>query len=290
MISEHSVHTGHNTMQVGAKHLTSYFFLLIMAADFSFADKISSPVTFSEVMELHATLHRSAQGVTSSYGPDHNQSILRLDGPRKSGVLMLIHGGCWSNAYGRDHILPMAATLSTLGHDVWVPEYRRIGDDGGGWPGSVGDIIEATRFVVTNTGRQPILIGHSAGGHLALRAAQTGLSIKGVIGLAPITDLISYGGQPGSCQTMVAPFMGDKDFSPNPAYREASVNQNDINVPVFIVIGGKDAIVGKDQIDSFSSEHVAVVADAGHFDVIHPHTEAFTAVLRALAIVQKAGP
>ena len=101
-----------------------------------------------------------------------------------------------------------------MGYDVWVPEYRRVGDEGGGWPGSLEDIVAAVEFVTDKTGQPPILVGHSAGGHLALRAAQTGLAIDGVVGLAPITDLVSYGAESGSCQSMVAPFMGDETYSP----------------------------------------------------------------------------
>ena len=109
------------------------------------------------------------------------------------------------------------------------------------------------------------------------------------MGLAPITDLVAYGAQSGSCQSMVAPFMGDEAYLPDENYQDASVTLSDISVPISIVIGAEDPIVGQDQVASFSTEQLTLVEGAGHFDVIHPETEAFTAVLRALETLQKAG-
>ena len=247
---------------------------------------IAAPVTYSDVLELPF----SSTMREHSYGHTPLNTVVNIhEGGTSRGVAVLVHGGCWSNAYDRHHALPMAEALSEAGYDVWIPEYRRVGDAGGGWPGSLEDIVTVATFVTGKTGRRPILIGHSAGGHLALRAAQTGLEVEGVVGLAPITDLVAYGAQSGSCQSMVAPFMGDEAYSPNENYQDASVTLSDISVPISIVIGAEDPIVGQDQVASFSTEQLTFVEGAGHFDVIHPETEAFTAVLRALETLQKAG-
>lgn len=247
---------------------------------------ISEPVSFGDVLEL--PIAEVAQ--TQDYGSSPQNTVVNIRGSDSSrGVVTLIHGGCWSNAYDRNHALPMAEALSTMGYDVWVPEYRRVGDEGGGWPGSLEDIITAVEFVTDKTGQQPILVGHSAGGHLALRAAQTGLAIDGVVGLAPITDLVSYGAESGSCQSMVAPFMGDDTYSPDENYRDASINLNAITVPVAVVIRDEDPIVGASQVAVFDSGQVIKVKGAGHFDVIHPKTEAFSAVLVALEAMKERG-
>ncbi len=247
---------------------------------------ISEPVSFGDVLEL--PIAEVAQ--TQDYGSSPQNTVVNIRGSDSSrGVVTLIHGGCWSNAYDRNHMLPMAEALSSMGYDVWVPEYRRVGDEGGGWPGSLEDIIAAVEFVTDKTGQEPILVGHSAGGHLALRAAQTGLAIDGVVGLAPITDLVSYGAESGSCQSMVAPFMGDDTYSPDENYRDASVNLNAITVPVAVVIGDEDPIIGASQVAVFDSGQVIKVKGAGHFDVIHPKTEAFSAVLAALEAMKERG-
>jgi acetyl esterase/lipase len=247
---------------------------------------ISEPVSFGDVLEL--PIAEVAQ--TQDYGSSPQNRVVNIRRSDSSrGVVTLIHGGCWSNAYDRNHTLPMAEALSTMGYDVWVPEYRRVGDEGGGWPGSLEDIITAVEFVTDKTGQQPILVGHSAGGHLALRAAQTSLAIDGVVGLAPITDLVSYGAESGSCQSMVAPFMGDDTYSPDENYRDASINLNAITVPVAVVIRDEDPIVGASQVAVFDSGQVIKVKGAGHFDVIHPKTEAFSAVLVALEAMKERG-
>jgi acetyl esterase/lipase len=244
---------------------------------------ISEPVSFGDVLQL--PIAEVAQAL--DYGSSPQNTVINIRGSDSSrGVVTLIHGGCWSNAYDRDHTLPMAEALSTMGYDVWVPEYRRVGDEGGGWPGSLEDIIAAVEFVSAKTRQPPILVGHSAGGHLALRAAQTGLAIGGVVGLAPITDLVSYGAESGSCQSMVAPFMGDEIYSPDASYRDASVTLNAINIPVAVVIGKEDPIVGASQIAVFDAVQVNTVDGAGHFDVIHPETEAFSAVVKALEAIK----
>ena len=244
---------------------------------------VSNPVSFEDVAQLPVAAVTSAQAYASA---PQNTVINIRESDASRGVITLIHGGCWSNAYDRNHSLPMAEALSSAGYDVWVPEYRRVGDAGGGWPSTLEDIIEAIEFVIEKTGEQPILVGHSAGGHLALRAAQAGVAVAGVVGLAPITDLVAYGAEAGSCQSMVAPFMGDDTYSPDDSYRDASVTLNAITAPVAIVIGKDDPIVGATQVNGFETGQVTTVEDAGHFDVIHPKTEAFSAVLTALETIK----
>ena len=146
-----------------------------------------------------------------------------------------------------------------------------VGDKGGGWPGSLEDVKSAARYVTQVTGKAPLLVGHSAGGHLALKAAEDpDLPMTGVVALAPITDLVSYGAETGSCQSMVPKFMGDDSYDPSEAYRVASVRIEDITVPVIVVIGDADPIVGPTQVESFSSEQLRTIPEAGHFDLIHP--------------------
>lgn len=237
---------------------------------------MASPVSFSEVLELSV----EADHVLLPYGAQNQQTLVHFPvGVTDADSVLVIHGGCWSNAYGVDHSLPMAAALSGMELDVWTAEYRRVGDEGGGWPGSLEDIKSAIRYVTQNTGESTLLVGHSAGGHLALKAAEDpDLSIIGVVALAPIIDLVSYGAETGSCQSMVSKFMGDDSYDPSDAYREASVRMEDINVPIKVVIGDADPIVGPTQVDLFSLDQRRTIPEAGHFDLIHPKTPAFRVV------------
>ena len=237
---------------------------------------MASPVSFSEVLGLSVEADRTVL----PYGAQNQQTLVHFPvGATDADSILVIHGGCWSNAYGVDHSLPMAAALSGIGLDVWAAEYRRVGDEGGGWPGSLEDVKSAARYVTQITGKAPLLVGHSAGGHLALKAAEDpDLSISGVVALAPITNLVSYGAETGSCQSMVPKFMGDDSYDPNDAYREASVRIEDITVPVIVVIGDADPIVGANQVGSFSLDQLRTISEAGHFDLIHPETIAFDVV------------
>ena len=237
---------------------------------------MASPVSFSEVLDLSVEADR----VLLPYGAQNQQRLVHFPvGATNADSVLVIHGGCWSNAYGVDHALPMAAALSDIGLDVWAAEYRRVGDEGGGWPGSLEDIKSAIRYVTQNTGESTLLVGHSAGGHLALKAAEDpNLSISGVVALAPITDLVSYGAETGSCQSMVPKFMGDDSYHPSAAYKAASVGIEAISIPTEVVIGDADPIVGTSQVESFSLDQLRTIPEAGHFDLIHPETTAFEVV------------
>lgn len=75
------------------------------------------------------------------------------------------------------------------------PEYRRIGNPGGGWPGSFEDVRSAYRFLQQEHARfqldleKLVVMGHSAGGQLALCLAAHEASIDRVISLAGVVDL-----------------------------------------------------------------------------------------------------
>ena len=250
--------------------------LLTVFACFAINNTFASPVSFSEILDLRV----ETDHVLLSYGAQSQQTLTHFPrGTTNAEPVLIIHGGCWSNAYGVDHALPMAEALATLKLDVWAVEYRRVGDEGGGWPGSLQDIKSAVRHVSEITGTSPLLVGHSAGGHLALKAAEdTDLPVRGVIALAPITDLVSYGAEKGSCQSMVAKFMGDETYQPKAAYREASVSVEAVSLPIKVIIGDADPIVGAEQVMMFASSQLIKLPKAGHFDLIHPETPAFRVV------------
>jgi acetyl esterase/lipase len=116
------------------------------------------------------------RGETHRYGPDRSQ-VAELHLPAGEGphpVVVLIHGGSWSRRYGRTVMRALAGDLERSGWAVWNIEYRRLGN-GGGWPETFADVAGAIdRLAAVNA---PVdldrvsLVGHSAGGHLALWAA-----------------------------------------------------------------------------------------------------------------------
>ncbi len=244
-------------------------------------------VSFDDVLSLPD----SPAGRLVAYGSEALQTFVH-DSPAgdSKAEIVLIHGGCWSNAYSRDHLLPLASGLVDAGYSVWLPEYRRVGDVGGGWPGSFSDVKAALAFVAMETEGPLIVMGHSAGGHLALLASQeTTPRLDGVLALAPITDLGVYGSQEGSCQAMVGEFLGvSVEQHPN-IYQTASVMPSRVSAPAVLLLGTEDPIIGLDQLAGFPPEQVRLVSGAGHFDLIHPDTPAFAIVLEVLEAFILAG-
>jgi acetyl esterase/lipase len=111
-------------------------------------------------------------------------------------LVLYVHGGFWRQAWDRRHARPLANALATLGYVVAVPEYRRVGG-AGGWPVTAEDVEDALRAapallaglgVSTTT---TTVVGHSAGGHLALWLANQPdlVTVGRVVALAPVGDL-----------------------------------------------------------------------------------------------------
>jgi acetyl esterase/lipase len=105
----------------------------------------------------------------------HQFGDLRLPpGPGPHPVVVMVHGGYWRARYDLEHVGHLCADLARRGHATWSLEYRRVGHEGGGWPGTFEDVARGLDFLRTLGGTQPldlsrvVLMGHSAGGHLAL--------------------------------------------------------------------------------------------------------------------------
>lgn len=129
---------------------------------------------------------------------------------RPPALLLLLHGGFWQQEWDRVHIRPMAAALADVGYLVGSVEYRRLGLPGGGWPGTFDDIsaaVDQLPVMITAAAAEQtrpsglVLVGHSAGGHLALWAAarhrlpaearwhRERTTVRGVVALAPVSAL-----------------------------------------------------------------------------------------------------
>jgi len=89
-------------------------------------------------------------------------------------VAIVIHGGYWRAAYGLSHIGHYCVALTKIGFATWCLEYRRVGNPGGGWPGTFDDIRNGALHLLQIAAARKldlhrvIATGHSAGGHLVL--------------------------------------------------------------------------------------------------------------------------
>ena len=212
-------------------------------------------------------------------------------------VVVLIHGGCWQESYGLDLMNRLAADLRDHGAAVWNIEYRRLGEAGGGFPGSFADTgaaIDALRGLASrfplDLGRV-VAIGHSAGGQLALWAAarrhlppgspvrrENPLPLAGVVTLAGINDLAAYAASGPACggATTIARLVGGGRSSP---YTDTSPRELlPIGVRQVIVSGGEDGIVpaafGRDYVAAaqLAGDHATALTlpGADHFALIDP--------------------
>jgi acetyl esterase/lipase len=182
---------------------------------------------------------------TMAYGAAPDQvGDLYLPETEHPPVICLLHGGYWRMPWGRDHIAPLAVPLTRLGFAVWNLEYRRVrgaqgelGAAGGGWPGTLQDVGAGIDHLAiwaagAREGRIDLtrvaLVGHSAGGQLALWAAASGgeygprrVRVVAVAGLAPVADLTwAYGQRCGN--GAVENWLGGSPEEYPRRYREAS--------------------------------------------------------------------
>jgi acetyl esterase/lipase len=244
------------------------------------ADPVLSIVSYQSVMDLDV----SEPAQVLSYGSDPLQFAEfwpAVTGEPAQALILLVHGGCWLNAFDLTHARPLAAALASNGYDVWSLEYRRTGDAGGGWPGSLDDVIEGARLLLDRSSTRPaILIGHSAGGHLALLTAER-TSVDGVIGLAAITDVTRYASGSNSCQQATYAFMGGMPAERSAEYAAADLGNRPLNVPVHLLHGEADEIVPTPHA-GLPGAKSTLQPGAGHFDWIHPDSAAFATLLAAL--------
>jgi acetyl esterase/lipase len=224
---------------------------------------------------------------------------LRLPGtPVQEGPLVVfLHGGFWRAAYDRGHAGPLAADLASRGYPVAAVEYRRIGQEGGGWPGTFDDVSRALDVIprlaaayVDPTGA--VLMGHSAGGQLALINARRA---AGVVALAPVADLaMAY--ELGIGDGAVGELLGGgPDLVPDRYGRVDPARQGPLSVPTVIVHGDADdrvpvSISRRYTRDGNAGCRLFVLPGGDHFGVIDPLSTAWPSVVTALTLVVDGWP
>ncbi len=258
------------------------------------------------MMETAVSMHRLFYGVD----PNHFGDLYLPAGPEPHPLLIFLHGGYWRARYDLEHARPLCQALAQAGMAVWNLEYRRVGNAGGGWPGTFADVLAGLGHVRQLALDYPLdlgrvtLMGHSAGGHLALWAAAARripaghwlhdaepLPLRRVVALAAVSDLrrawdlqLSNGA--------AGELLGGEPQQVPAAYALASpIELLPCAVPQALLHGDADEAVPYELSQRY---HIAARAagddctlntlpNTGHFELIDPHSLAWPHVLSAIA-------
>jgi len=253
------------------------------------------PATWEQVISQPA----GAADNVVAYG-EHPDQFGELRLPEKPGphpVVVLIHGGCWLPDFDLTHVRPLAEAITGLGWATWTIEYRRPSEGEDLWPATFNDVATALDKLPDLADSyhldlgQIIVLGHSAGGQLALwLAARPGfdsdhplnssnpLRVQRVIALAPITDMAGYAEGERGCPLGARRVMGGGPEERAERYRAVSPQENPAPaIRTDLVHAIEDRIVPLDQSIRFSAliRELGGAATlhrlpppAGHFDVL----------------------
>jgi acetyl esterase/lipase len=261
--------------------------------------------------------------VTAAYG-DHPDQVVDFYAPRDGAdsapLVVVLHGGAWRAPYDRQHVTPFADFLARRGFAVANVEYRRgssLPQQGGTapvagrWPETFDDIAAALdalprlvrEVLPQGDPRRTVVVGHSAGGQLALWAAARHLlpedapwhtaapaPLRGVVALAPIADFVTARDL-DVCSGAPAQFLGGKAvFEERLPYADPAAllptgiattlvqGRADTTVPYAVAEAYADAAAKAGEVVGLT-----LLEDVGHFPLIDPAADACAVVAEEIA-------
>lgn len=281
-----------------------------LTANDPYAD--ARPISWRDLLDRP----REAADERIEYGEGEEQygELWLPDGSGPHPLVIMVHGGCW-NAQIPGTILQdqLNADLKQRGYAVWNITYPRVGHDTGGYPGTFQSVAAAVDHVRVLAEDHPVdltrtvIMGHSAGGHLALwagardrldigllRPADQDPFIPGaVITLAGINDLALYNAEgPGRCgEPDIVNALVSAETRTNPLADTSPAEWLPLGVEQVILSGELDPIVpaslGVAYADRAEEAGDPVkeitLEEAGHFELIDPTAPAWAVILREIA-------
>lgn len=264
-----------------------------------------------------SSLPAAAPDETIAYGEAPSQKVEYFRPRANAGtpdaphpVVVLLHGGCWLQALaGPEQVRAAAGAFVDKGYAVWSVGYRRIDEEGGGYPGTYQDVGKAIDLLVEQAATRKldmgrvVFFGHSAGGHLALWAAGRGkipagsplatekpLKPRGVVAVGGIGSLKNWEREINQLcgpETVakLAPGEGDtrfQDTSPDMLLPTGTriVMLHGVFDPAAYPAVGLDFAQQARKAGDLAEIQIAPVS--GHFEVIAPGTPAFSQALAAV--------
>lgn len=250
-----------------------------------------------------------------AYGADSSQyGELRVPaGAGPHPVVVLIHGGCFKAAYATaQYFGAMADALEDEGIATWNVEYRRLGQSGGGWPGTyldVGKAVDHLRAIAPEHHldlNRVVIVGHSAGGHLAMWAAArarvpaasplyaaNSLEARGVVDLAgPVDMTANIAGYEALClDSVITSLFGGTPMTVPQRYAHASpIKLLPFGVPQVIILGEHEDFVplpvaqNYEKTATYAGDRVRliVIPGVGHFEIASPRASTWPQVDSAI--------
>ena len=227
------------------------------------------------------------------YGSDPDQFIdVRMPaGPGPHPVVFFIHGGYWRARYDLAYAGHLCSALTKAGIATWNVEYRRVGNAGGGWPGTFEDIRSAFRVLQSQKHdhaksldlNRLCVAGHSAGGHLALCLASFEKTINKVVSLAGVVNL-RRAWELHLSNDAVVEFLGGTPAQVPDHYKEASPAERPIPQATQKLVHGTadDSVpyeLSRDYVETKkkAGEHVELTTldKTGHFEIVDPQSAAW---------------
>lgn len=248
------------------------------------------------------------RGARIAYGSEPQQfGDLRL--PAGAGpypVVIGIHGGFWRARYDLIHFGHVCAALTAAGMATWNIEFRRTGDPGGAWPGTFLDVAAAADYLRVLAPQyhldldRVLVVGHSAGGHLACWLAARPniaaespiytpdpLSLAGVVALAGAVDLRRTWAL-GLSDNATGLLMGGSPAAYPDRYAAGSpYDLLPLGVRQFLLHGTADTALPLEVSERYlrrasakgDSATLLTLPDVGHFELIDPLSHAWPTVL-----------
>lgn len=242
---------------------------------------------------------------TESYGPlQAHEGDLHLPAGHHLPVVCLLHGGFWRMPYGRDQMTDIAHDLALQGYAVWNLEYRRLGASTSGWPGTFDDVITGIEHLAQLSANgadldlsRVAVVGHSAGGQLALWAAahlsagrrngvEHRVRIAAAVGQAALADLVrAYELEVGS--SAITELLDGTPTEQFARYELASPRALlPLGIPQFVLHGTADDVVpielarayAQTARDAGDRVEFLELAGAGHMDYLNPSSNAHAAL------------
>lgn len=281
------------------------------------ASATAAPISFKDLLSRP----RAKPTEIVTYGPAPHQfaELWLPSGAGPHPTIIMIHGGCWlAELPGTELQNYLSEDLRKRGYAVWSIDYRRIGEDGGGYPGTFLDAAAAAEKLKEIAPAKKlnlaklIAVGHSAGGHLATWLAARprltassplakagALPITGVVSLAGINDLDAYRAKgPTACG---GPPTIDSLVSANARpgvnlYADTSpAALLPLGVKQVVISGALDPIVppsfGQDYARKAAAKGDTVkeitIDGAGHFELIDPTSEAWKKIVAEIDALAK---